>query len=344
MCFVFFTGPKVISKVISVESIEELSAVIKRPPVIWDNIHANDYDQRRLFLGPYDGRSVGLLQKLRGVVTNPNCEYGANYVAIHTLAQWSKCSNTLNKRASPTRQAMLLEMEESPDLTSLDISSDIKSKECARSGNGDSFYDPKLALVASLKDWFAEFKIPRRKPEHYKPVKDAESIAKAIDAEQMGCSDQEEIGSSAMGVPSPPRVEGAIEEASISEQFTFKDLCLMVDYFFLPHQHGEQALHVLKEFCWLKENAPGYSLLQSYEKLKGCEPVDCVGGVGGGVRSVERMEPDDGLQSDGETCDSPLEEGMNLVDVSYICTNGVSNCIVSCDYVLACEVADHLTP
>ncbi len=212
---------------------------------------------------------------------------------------------------------MLLEMEESPDLTSLDISHDVKSKEFS-SGNGDSFYDPKLALVASLKDWFTEFKIARRKPEHYKPVKDAESIAKAIDAEQMGCSDQEEIGSSAIGVPSPPRVEGAIiDVASISEQFTFKDLCLMVDYFYLPHQHGEQALHVLKEFCWLKENAPGYSLLQSYEKLKGCVQVDCVGGVGGGVRSVEKMERDDGLSSDGETCDSPLEEGMSLVDVSY---------------------------
>lgn len=23
-------------------------------------------------------------------MTNPNCEYGANFVAIHTLAQWSK--------------------------------------------------------------------------------------------------------------------------------------------------------------------------------------------------------------------------------------------------------------
>ena len=23
---------------------------------------------------------------------NPNCEYGANFVPIHTLAQWSKCT------------------------------------------------------------------------------------------------------------------------------------------------------------------------------------------------------------------------------------------------------------
>ena len=24
-------------------------------------------------------------------MTNPNCEYGANFMAIHTLAQWNKC-------------------------------------------------------------------------------------------------------------------------------------------------------------------------------------------------------------------------------------------------------------
>lgn len=46
-------GPKVVSHKISVESIDEVSSVLKRAPVIWDNIHANDYDPQRLFLGPY---------------------------------------------------------------------------------------------------------------------------------------------------------------------------------------------------------------------------------------------------------------------------------------------------
>ena len=41
---------------------------------------------------------------LAGVMTNPNCEYGANFVAIHTLAQWSKCSvdGTLPTASSDT--------------------------------------------------------------------------------------------------------------------------------------------------------------------------------------------------------------------------------------------------
>lgn len=83
-------GPKVVSKDIPVESIEEVSKIIRRAPVIWDNIHANDYDQKRLFLGPYKGRSTELIPRLKGVLTNPNCEFEANYVAIHTLATWYK--------------------------------------------------------------------------------------------------------------------------------------------------------------------------------------------------------------------------------------------------------------
>jgi protein O-GlcNAcase/histone acetyltransferase len=89
---IMWTGDKVISKVISKESLEDITEVLRRPCVIWDNEHANDYDQKRIYLGPYSGRSPEIKAKLAGVMTNPNCEYGANFVAIHTLTQWSKCS------------------------------------------------------------------------------------------------------------------------------------------------------------------------------------------------------------------------------------------------------------
>lgn len=89
-CFLLLddSGPKVVSNEISVESIEEVTAVIKRPPVIWDNIHANDYDPQRMMLGPFKNRPVELIPKLRGILTNPNCEFELNFVAIHTLASW----------------------------------------------------------------------------------------------------------------------------------------------------------------------------------------------------------------------------------------------------------------
>ena len=57
-----WTGDKVISKVISRKSLEEINDVLKRPVVIWDNAHANDYDQKRVFLGPYSGRSPDIIQ------------------------------------------------------------------------------------------------------------------------------------------------------------------------------------------------------------------------------------------------------------------------------------------
>ena len=40
--------------------------------------------------GPYDGRPQDLKLHLRGILTNPNCEFELNYMAMHTLAQWTK--------------------------------------------------------------------------------------------------------------------------------------------------------------------------------------------------------------------------------------------------------------
>lgn len=89
---ILWTGSKVISKTLTPENVEEITSVLKREPVIWDNLHANDYDQKRVFLGPYMGRNPNLIPFLRGVLTNPNCEFHMNQVAIHTLAMWSQCS------------------------------------------------------------------------------------------------------------------------------------------------------------------------------------------------------------------------------------------------------------
>ncbi len=84
------SGPRVISRVISVTHAERVEAVLRRPALIWDNLHANDYDQQRVFLGPYSGRPVALRKRIAGVLTNPNCEFEANFPAMHTLAQWSR--------------------------------------------------------------------------------------------------------------------------------------------------------------------------------------------------------------------------------------------------------------
>lgn len=93
-----WTGPNVISETISVESIRELAAVIKRKPVIWDNIHANDYDNRRYFAGPYAGRPLELKNEVLGILTNPNCQFQLNYIPIHSLGQYLATESNWNPR------------------------------------------------------------------------------------------------------------------------------------------------------------------------------------------------------------------------------------------------------
>ncbi|XP_071513082.1 protein O-GlcNAcase isoform X1 [Panulirus ornatus] len=146
---IMWTGPKVISKILSVEHIREVTEVMRRPPVIWDNLHANDYDQARLFLGPYCGRSPDLIPLLRGVVTNPNCEYGPNFVAIHTLSQWSK-SSTLT--SCDNNDAVSADIR-------LETEGDDSSDDCP-TGLSPNTYHPRRALRMALQDWLLEFNRP----------------------------------------------------------------------------------------------------------------------------------------------------------------------------------------
>jgi beta-N-acetylglucosaminidase len=86
---VFWTGPEIVSEEISVDSIQELQRVLKRKPVIWENLHASDYDIRRVYFGPFAGRSSALRSEVKGVLSNPNNEFEANFVPLRTLALYS---------------------------------------------------------------------------------------------------------------------------------------------------------------------------------------------------------------------------------------------------------------
>ncbi|XP_014272263.1 protein O-GlcNAcase [Halyomorpha halys] len=142
---IMWTGSKVISRVLTVDSIEEVTEVLKRPPVIWDNLHANDYDQKRVFLGPYQGRSPDLIPRLRGVLTNPNCEFWANFIAIHTLAQWSRCNSEAERDRNES------------------VCSDIKLETEADDGTEIptrlpvNMYHARRALKNAIADWLPEF-------------------------------------------------------------------------------------------------------------------------------------------------------------------------------------------
>lgn len=163
---IMWTGARVIPQTITVGQMEELTSVLKRKPVIWENLHANDYDQKRLFLGPYIGRSTGLIPYLRGVLTNPNCEYELNYVAIHTLAQWRKCQKDAKLVGS-----IKFDSEDASDKPDENVFADIDPLVT---------YHPRNALRLAILDWMDEFNKSRSPTEK---VMFAHSVSSAADVE-----------------------------------------------------------------------------------------------------------------------------------------------------------------
>jgi len=85
---VFWTGPEVVSETIPEASVREVAEVLRRKPLIWDNLHANDYDLQRVYLGPYAGRTPALRGEVAGILSNPNCELEANFIPLRTLARF----------------------------------------------------------------------------------------------------------------------------------------------------------------------------------------------------------------------------------------------------------------
>jgi protein O-GlcNAcase/histone acetyltransferase len=100
---IFWTGPEIISREIPLAHVQELQATIRRPPLIWDNLHANDYDSRRCFCGPYSGRPPELRAHVTGVLSNPNNELALNYVPLHTLAAYARAGEAWDPRAAYLR-------------------------------------------------------------------------------------------------------------------------------------------------------------------------------------------------------------------------------------------------
>jgi protein O-GlcNAcase/histone acetyltransferase len=104
---VFWTGPEIISREITVAQAREWQRVLRRQPLIWDNLHANDYDGRRFYCGPYAGRPTELRGEVAGLLANPNNEFPLNYVPLRTLGKFVH-----GEGAWDARQAYLSAMAE----------------------------------------------------------------------------------------------------------------------------------------------------------------------------------------------------------------------------------------
>jgi len=85
---VLWTGPEIISSAITPASLAAVTRQLRRKPLIWDNLFADDYDGQRFFAGPYAGRPRELRSAIRGVLLNPNNELPLNFVPLHTFSRW----------------------------------------------------------------------------------------------------------------------------------------------------------------------------------------------------------------------------------------------------------------
>lgn len=294
-----------VSKVISTESIAQVAASLKRNPVIWDNIHANDYDQRRLFLGPYDSRSTDLYPMLNGILTNPNCEFEPNFIAMHTLASWYRCAKSKHQKTSgllaakakiesmeaepePERESPVVEVmqsESKEDSTELKSSSgseevdvavddstqinrrdsgtesgmEVESTNCTEMLDVEAVeeYDLQNSLKNAVKAWLIEFARPVSSACVQAKViseaavaqlqKDAEDLARApIDGGSVETLENDE---------SSPKRRRQQDAMKMRAKMTEDDVSLLVDLFYLPHQHGPRAVELMKEFHWLKKHA-----------------------------------------------------------------------------------------
>ncbi|KAM7535864.1 hypothetical protein Aperf_G00000099991 [Anoplocephala perfoliata] len=263
---VMWTGPLVVSKRISTLGIRDLARLLKRPVVLWDNLHANDYDQRRVFLGPYAGRPLALRRRrlLRGVLTNPNCEFEANYVAIHTLAQWARIGH-------PTHSEKVKVSADLAD-TSEELEREEKDEEAQAEEEGDGgggpgsssslpVYRPREALHNALRDWLALMLQDQRS----NSALAKQSLSTRSSPTPME-TDSTDTSETLMQVESDEVVSARTDSDynTVSGFFSggvvpslgisLDDLHLLSDLFYLPFSHGPTALKALELGYWLRDN------------------------------------------------------------------------------------------
>ncbi len=95
---ILWTGPEIISREITAAHARDLQQVLRRKPLIWDNLFANDYDGRRCFCGPYAGRPLELRSEVSGLLLNPNNEFPLNFVPLRTFGFFVNSSGCWDAR------------------------------------------------------------------------------------------------------------------------------------------------------------------------------------------------------------------------------------------------------
>uniref|UniRef100_A0A8C6KD79 protein O-GlcNAcase n=1 Tax=Nothobranchius furzeri TaxID=105023 RepID=A0A8C6KD79_NOTFU len=242
---VIWTGSKVISRKLSLDSLAEVESVLQRPPLIWDNLHANDYDSRRLFLGPFKGRDPQIRSHLRGLLLNPNCEFEANYIPLHTLGDWHRTGKEDvnappgNPKMFPSQQTYI-------------------SPVCPGS------------YVGSPPGWMCLENLTREASRRHPDQMPEPPQLAPLDVEEQRAREGEKMRSHQQphqpGQPLPGSRSGALTGGGRTQKLPGRGVCggkgmlseaqvrLLVGLHYLPHEHGPSAQKLLQDLTWLKTN------------------------------------------------------------------------------------------
>jgi protein O-GlcNAcase/histone acetyltransferase len=213
----------VVSRCISVSHILSVNNVLQRRVTIWDNLNANDYDQRRLCLGPFSGRSSNLLCRLSGMLINPNCEFELNFIPLNTLGQWF-------------RSLPINEIDDDDD-------------------DQENIYNIEKAFDRSLIQWLPEFN-------QIKSANDSQQISKIEYCPQAMSPKCHLISSLVTDEDSQDSINEIGNnstkihrmECDANGDLTLDDIRLLVELFYLPYQNGPNAQQMFSNFYWLRFN------------------------------------------------------------------------------------------
>jgi len=83
---IFWTGKHVVSPRITEKQIHRITELYGKPPLIWDNIFANDYIPGVIHAFPYRYRPSSLVTRCKGILINPMNQYRRSKPLIFTAA------------------------------------------------------------------------------------------------------------------------------------------------------------------------------------------------------------------------------------------------------------------
>ncbi|KAK5876042.1 hypothetical protein CesoFtcFv8_027052 [Champsocephalus esox] len=253
---VIWTGTKVISRKLSVDCLSEVESVLQRPPLIWDNLHANDYDSRRLFLGPFKGREPQLRSNLRGLLLNPNCEFEANYIPLHSLGSWyrsgkeerkdEECEYCPDRALSAALHDWMEELNQPLQAGRQSSRADQRSSAQTPRCQTPDRSDCPPTLVDRLPVFPLNSSSPPSSPTKVKVETEGEKkTSNQPQGPRPGAPSGGGRGQKAQGWGGLGGGKGLLSESQVR---------LLVGLYYLPHEYGLSGQKLLQDLSWLKAN------------------------------------------------------------------------------------------